>query len=162
MTGVAILGSTGSIGTQALDVIRSHRSEYEVVALAAGRNADLLAAQAAEFGVDPKWARTTGDDPDDDKLDFKDEDVRALMDVYIQAGQANGDLRGLARAIKSYGQITGHNLRDNAFDDLAAAAGNPPGAAELKDRLFQAGQSSWGPGCAVRQDDVQEVLDAAA
>ena len=64
MTGVAILGSTGSIGTQALDVIRSHRSEYEVVALAAGRNADLLAAQAAEFGVDPKWARTTGDDPD--------------------------------------------------------------------------------------------------
>src|SRR5690606_15763416 len=62
--GVAILGSTGSIGTQALDVIRSHRSEYEVVALAAGRNADLLAAQAAEFGVDPKWARTTGDDPD--------------------------------------------------------------------------------------------------
>ena len=64
MTGVAILGSTGSIGTQALDVIRSHRSEYEVVALAAGRNAELLAAQAAEFGVEPKWARTCGDDPD--------------------------------------------------------------------------------------------------
>jgi 1-deoxy-D-xylulose-5-phosphate reductoisomerase len=64
MTGVAILGSTGSIGTQALDVIRSHRSEYEVVALAAGRNADRLAAQAAEFGVDPKWARVTGDDPE--------------------------------------------------------------------------------------------------
>jgi 1-deoxy-D-xylulose-5-phosphate reductoisomerase len=64
MTGVAILGSTGSIGTQALDVIRSHRSEYRVVALAAGRNAGLLAAQADEFGVDPAWARVTGDDPD--------------------------------------------------------------------------------------------------
>ncbi|MFM8304243.1 MAG: Gfo/Idh/MocA family oxidoreductase, partial [Actinomycetota bacterium] len=64
MIGVAVLGSTGSIGTQALDVIRSHRSEYEVVALAAGRNSPLLAAQAEEFGVAPKWARTCGDDPD--------------------------------------------------------------------------------------------------
>ena len=64
MTRVAILGSTGSIGTQALDVVRSHRDEYEVVALAAGRNGELLAAQAAEFGVEPKWARTCGDDAD--------------------------------------------------------------------------------------------------
>lgn len=120
-----------------------------------------LSKEEADRFVDFLYS-ATGDDREDDKLDFKDEDVRALMDVYIQAGQANGDLRGLARAIRTYGQITGHNLRDNAFDDLAAAAGNPPGAAELKDRLFQAGQSSWGPGCAVRQDDVQEVLDAAA
>jgi len=64
MTRVAILGSTGSVGTQALDVIRNHRDEYEVVALAAGRNADLLAAQAAEFGVAPKSARTCADDPE--------------------------------------------------------------------------------------------------
>ena len=38
-----VLGSTGSIGTQALDVVRSHRDEYEVVALAAARNGELLA-----------------------------------------------------------------------------------------------------------------------
>jgi len=57
MKKVAILGSTGSVGTQALDVVRSHRADYEVVALAAGRNADLLAQQAVEFDVDPKWAR---------------------------------------------------------------------------------------------------------
>jgi 1-deoxy-D-xylulose-5-phosphate reductoisomerase len=62
MTRVAVLGSTGSVGTQALDVIRGHRSEYEVVALASGRNAELLAAQAEEFGVDQKWARVCGDD----------------------------------------------------------------------------------------------------
>ena len=43
---VVVLGSTGSIGTQALDVVRNHRDHYEVVALAAGRNAELLAAQA--------------------------------------------------------------------------------------------------------------------
>ena len=64
MRRVAILGSTGSIGTQALDVVRGHPDDYEVVALAAGRNADLLAAQAAEFGVDPRWARVCGDDAD--------------------------------------------------------------------------------------------------
>jgi 1-deoxy-D-xylulose-5-phosphate reductoisomerase len=60
---VAVLGSTGSIGTQALDVIRGHRDAYEVVALAAGRNAELLAAQAAEFGVAPDCARLGADDP---------------------------------------------------------------------------------------------------
>src|SRR5581483_7047021 len=49
MTRVAVLGSTGSVGTQALAVIRGHRDQYDVVALAAGRNTELLAAQAAEF-----------------------------------------------------------------------------------------------------------------
>ncbi|HEV3194526.1 MAG TPA: 1-deoxy-D-xylulose-5-phosphate reductoisomerase [Candidatus Cybelea sp.] len=48
---VAILGSTGSIGTQALDVIERHPDYFEVVALAAGRNVELLREQAARFGV---------------------------------------------------------------------------------------------------------------
>ena len=64
MTRVAVLGSTGSVGTQALDVIRGHRDRYDVVALAAGRNTELLAAQAAEFGVPPDRARSCLDDPD--------------------------------------------------------------------------------------------------
>lgn len=49
---VAILGSTGSIGTQALDVIAAHPERFEVVALAAGRNVDLLRRQAAQFSVE--------------------------------------------------------------------------------------------------------------
>ena len=48
-TTVAVLGSTGSIGTQALDVVRARPGELEVVALAAGSSVDALAAQAAEF-----------------------------------------------------------------------------------------------------------------
>ncbi len=53
MRDVVILGSTGSIGTQALDVVRRNRDRFTVSALAAG-GADVraLAAQAAEFGVD--------------------------------------------------------------------------------------------------------------
>ena len=46
---VAILGSTGSIGTQALDVIRHHRDLFEVEVLTAGRNAELLIEQALQF-----------------------------------------------------------------------------------------------------------------
>lgn len=48
-TGVAVLGSTGSIGTQTLDVIRALDGRLRVVGLAAGRNTELLYAQAAEF-----------------------------------------------------------------------------------------------------------------
>ena len=48
-TGVALLGSTGSIGEQALDVIRRAPERFRVVALAAGRSADKLAAQAREL-----------------------------------------------------------------------------------------------------------------
>ncbi|HEY1655763.1 MAG TPA: 1-deoxy-D-xylulose-5-phosphate reductoisomerase [Candidatus Tumulicola sp.] len=59
---VAILGSTGSIGTQALDVIARYPERFEVVALAAGRNVDLLARQAAQFG--PAIVTTARDGPD--------------------------------------------------------------------------------------------------
>ena len=48
-TTIALAGSTGSIGTQALDVARSDPGRFEVVALGAHRSVDLLAAQAAEF-----------------------------------------------------------------------------------------------------------------
>lgn len=47
--GIAILGSTGSIGTQALDVIREQSESLHVEVLSAGRNADLLIKQALEF-----------------------------------------------------------------------------------------------------------------
>jgi 1-deoxy-D-xylulose-5-phosphate reductoisomerase len=50
MKRIAILGSTGSIGTQALDVIARHAERFEVVGLAAGRNLDLLAQQVERFG----------------------------------------------------------------------------------------------------------------
>jgi len=49
MKRIAILGSTGSIGTQALNVIRRHRDLFEVEVLCAGSNADLLIQQALEF-----------------------------------------------------------------------------------------------------------------
>ena len=46
---ITILGSTGSIGTQALDVVRAHPDNFEIDCLIAQSNADLLIQQAAEF-----------------------------------------------------------------------------------------------------------------
>ena len=52
MKHISILGSTGSIGTQALEVVRAHPGLYKVDALTAQQNADLLIAQALEFKPD--------------------------------------------------------------------------------------------------------------
>lgn len=61
--GLVILGSTGSVGTQALDVVRANPEVYRVVALAAGRNQELLDAQAAEFGVAADQAICCAENP---------------------------------------------------------------------------------------------------
>jgi 1-deoxy-D-xylulose-5-phosphate reductoisomerase len=46
---LTILGSTGSIGRQALDVVRAHLDHFDIVGLSAGKDAQLLRQQAAEF-----------------------------------------------------------------------------------------------------------------
>ncbi len=66
MKRIAVLGSTGSIGRQTLDVVRSFPDRLKVVALAAGQNMDLLAEQIKEFhpemvGFAAKGARPAGD-----------------------------------------------------------------------------------------------------
>ncbi|MEV6595268.1 1-deoxy-D-xylulose-5-phosphate reductoisomerase [Actinoplanes sp. NPDC051346] len=53
MRELVLLGSTGSIGTQAIDIVRRHPDAFRVVAIGAGGgNVELLAAQALELGVD--------------------------------------------------------------------------------------------------------------
>lgn len=49
MKTLTILGSTGSIGTNTLDVVRQNRQQYRIQALVAGRNTDLLFQQVREF-----------------------------------------------------------------------------------------------------------------
>ncbi len=77
MKNLIILGSTGSIGTQSLDIVRANPDKYTVTALAAGSNAKLLERQAREFGVkavalfDEKSAA-------DLKLSLVDTDIKVL------------------------------------------------------------------------------------
>ncbi|MCH5272560.1 MAG: 1-deoxy-D-xylulose-5-phosphate reductoisomerase [Lachnospiraceae bacterium] len=49
MKKIAVLGSTGSIGTQTLEIVRERAGEFQVTALAAGSNLSLLEQQTAEF-----------------------------------------------------------------------------------------------------------------
>ena len=71
---LAVLGSTGSIGTNTLDVVRRNRHLYQVYSLVAGHNIEILTAQILEFrpqtrrgrdlrGVDPS-DRVSGTRPD--------------------------------------------------------------------------------------------------
>jgi 1-deoxy-D-xylulose-5-phosphate reductoisomerase len=56
VTGVAVLGSTGSIGRQALEVVSSLRDRYRVTGLAAGRSGDELRSQASQWPDARLWA----------------------------------------------------------------------------------------------------------
>ena len=47
----SLLGSTGSIGTQTLDIVREHSEKFEIVAIAAGRNIELLAGSRRQRPV---------------------------------------------------------------------------------------------------------------
>ncbi len=58
---VAVLGCTGSIGRQALDVLESHPDQFEVVALAAGKDTATLEEQVARHG--PRLTATAADGP---------------------------------------------------------------------------------------------------
>lgn len=59
MKQITIIGSTGSIGTQTLEIIRSRPDDFDVVALSAGNNLELLVDQIKEFK--PKYATVTKD-----------------------------------------------------------------------------------------------------
>ncbi|HEX8060191.1 MAG TPA: 1-deoxy-D-xylulose-5-phosphate reductoisomerase [Cyclobacteriaceae bacterium] len=77
---VAILGSTGSIGTQALDVIAAHPDQFEVEVLTANNNADLLIEQAKKF--DPNAVVITNEDQYK-----KVRDALASSGVKVYAGE---------------------------------------------------------------------------
>lgn len=59
---IAVLGSTGSIGRQTLDIVRSLPDYFNVVGLATGGNIDLLTEQVAEFNPEYISFATSGDD----------------------------------------------------------------------------------------------------
>lgn len=80
MKRIAILGSTGSIGTQALNVIRRHRDLFAVEVLCAGSNADLLISQALEF--DPN-AVVIADESKYNQV----QDALSATDIKVYAGE---------------------------------------------------------------------------
>ncbi len=91
MKKLIILGSTGSIGTQALEVCR--RDGYTVVALAAGGNIELLEKQAREFKVKAVAVFNT-QKAEELKIKLKDTDIKVLsgQDGVCQIAQMDADI----------------------------------------------------------------------
>lgn len=76
MKRIVILGSTGSIGTQVLDVCRRYPSEFEVVGITAGQRAEELLSQAKEFNV--KYVGIK----DESKVDYLKEKLNGNAKIF--------------------------------------------------------------------------------
>ncbi len=111
---LSILGSTGSIGTSALDVIRLHPEKFSVAALAGGRNATLLASQAAEFRPH--------------LLVVLNEDVAKQLRAALPAGYAPEILIG-PEGYQSAAALPGANM---VLSSIVGAAGFLPTLAAAK------------------------------
>jgi 1-deoxy-D-xylulose-5-phosphate reductoisomerase len=107
---LVILGATGSIGTQALDVVGRSEGELQVVALAAGRSWEALVRQAVEHGV-PRIA-------------LADEDAAARAAEAWTDGEVLGGPEGLVRLITE-------TECDMVLNALVGSAGLGPTVATL-------------------------------
>lgn len=99
MKKIGILGATGSIGTQTLEIVRNHRDEVQVVALAAGKNAALLEKQIREF--EPRLAVLWDEEASRDlKERVSDLDVKVLsgMDGLLEIA-AMEEMEALVTAV---------------------------------------------------------------
>lgn len=91
MKRIAVLGSTGSIGTQTLDIVRNYKDDLKIMALAAGSNVELMEAQIREF--QPKfvamWSESAAADL---KNRIADTEVKVLsgMDGLLEIATMEG------------------------------------------------------------------------
>jgi 1-deoxy-D-xylulose-5-phosphate reductoisomerase len=113
MRSLVILGSTGSIGTQALDVIRHHPDRFKVVGLAAGNNHELLVGQVREF-LPPIVAIAD----EEAAADLKAK-LGALRGVEVLVGPGAAEI------------VAAESEADMVLNGLVGSAGLPPTLAAL-------------------------------
>jgi 1-deoxy-D-xylulose-5-phosphate reductoisomerase len=112
MRGVAILGSTGSIGRSTLEVIRRHPGRFMVVTLAAGTNTELLKRQIEEFG--PEFVSV-----------MTEEAAVAIKRVFGSKVEVGFGLEGSSRAAT-------HEGADITVSAIVGAAGLMPTLAAIR------------------------------
>jgi len=105
---LSVLGSTGSIGTQALSVVEEHPERFEILALAGGRNAELLARQAVRHR--PRL------------LAVLDADTAAAVRALLPAGYAPE----IEYGPEAYVAAAGLPDADMVVSSIVGAAGLPP------------------------------------
>ncbi len=115
MTGVSVLGSTGSIGRSTLDVIRRHPDRYRVVALAANRDVEGMLAQCREFR--PRLAA------------MADEDSAARLESALRQ---EGLKIEVAAGGKGLAEVAAHVEAEQVMAAIVGAAGLPPTLAAVR------------------------------
>ena len=138
---LTVLGSTGSIGTNTLDVVRRHPQQYEVFALSASTQVELMLAQCAEFR--PRYA------------------VMASGPHAVQLAQdlkSNGLPTQVLQAQDALEQIASHSEVDVVMGAIVGAAGLSPclAAAQSGKRLLLANKEALVVGGALFMDTVQQ------
>ena len=90
MIEIALIGSTGSVGTQALEVVREHPEEFRIVALTAHKNLPLLLKQIQEFH--PKAVGISDDKTYNSAKEYIDKDCRLFGGerAHVEAMLASG------------------------------------------------------------------------
>ncbi|WP_159913753.1 1-deoxy-D-xylulose-5-phosphate reductoisomerase [Pantoea sp. 18069] len=137
---LTILGSTGSIGTSTLDVVARHLADYEVFALSAATQVDLLLAQCAQFK--PRFA-----------VMASPPHARELAEKI----QANGLATQVLQAGDALEQIAAHEEVDVVMAAIVGAAGLGPclAAARAGKRLLLANKEALVVGGALFMDTVK-------
>ncbi|WP_042412219.1 1-deoxy-D-xylulose-5-phosphate reductoisomerase [Comamonas aquatica] len=138
---LTVLGSTGSIGTNTLDVVRRHPQQYEVFALSASTQVELMLAQCVEFR--PRYA------------------VMASGPHAVQLAQdlkSNGLPTQVLQAQDALEQIASHPEVDVVMGAIVGAAGLSPclAAAQSGKRLLLANKEALVVGGALFMDTVQQ------
>jgi|TARA_B110000008_G_C16957270_1_gene558704 1-deoxy-D-xylulose-5-phosphate reductoisomerase len=113
---ISLLGSTGSIGTQTLDIAEEHPDKFEIVALSAGRNLDVMAEQIKKFK--PKMVSISdGADVDTLKKMIKDMD---------------GDQPEILFGPDGMVEVARHPDVDSTVTGIVGCAGLPPTVAAIE------------------------------
>ncbi|MEG0052382.1 MAG: 1-deoxy-D-xylulose-5-phosphate reductoisomerase [Comamonas sp.] len=138
---LTVLGSTGSIGTNTLDVVRRHRADYEIYALSAATQVDLMLAQCAEFT--PQFA-VMASAPHARQLEEK--------------LKANGLATQVLHAQDALEKVASDEPVDAVMGAIVGAAGLAPclAAAKAGKRLLLANKEALVVGGALFMDTVQQ------
>ncbi|WP_313605495.1 1-deoxy-D-xylulose-5-phosphate reductoisomerase [Comamonas jiangduensis] len=136
---LTVLGSTGSIGTSTLDVVRRHPASYEVFALSAATQVDVMLAQCAEFK--PRYAVMAS---------------AVHAKVLAEKLQSNGVVTQVLQAQDALEQIASHPEVDAVMGAIVGAAGLSPclAAAKAGKRLLLANKEALVVGGALFMETV--------
>jgi 1-deoxy-D-xylulose-5-phosphate reductoisomerase len=137
---LTVLGSTGSIGTNTLDVVRRHRTDYEIFALSASTQVDMLLQQCVEFT--PQFAVMAS---------------TPHAQVLAERLKANGLATQVLQAADALETIASHPDVDAVMGAIVGAAGLAPclAAAQAGKRLLLANKEALVVGGALFMETVR-------